>query len=262
MPTGYTHELLEKKLSFPQFALLCARAFGATILMRDDPFDKPIPDTFEPSESYSKWEQEYRDKVANLEAMDTQQRLNFGLSLKKERVTMLERELDRCSEEDKVMRDMQEEVREWQPPSPDHEGMKKFMLEQLGTSLHGDYYKDVLKEACLKSVMDYFNGELESARRMVESSQRNNQEEIERTNGRNLWVRQLRESLRVAGSSRDQRGIGGRSGKSRVTRKRAEVGVLGKHAEGIRLHQFRYRCYVHFVHHFRSMSFDGFDADA
>jgi hypothetical protein len=36
MPTGYTEKLMEKGQTFQQFALLCARNFGALVMMRDD----------------------------------------------------------------------------------------------------------------------------------------------------------------------------------------------------------------------------------
>src|ERR1044071_9143634 len=43
MPTGYTAKLYEgEDQSFEDFALGCARAFGASILMRDDSPNKPI----------------------------------------------------------------------------------------------------------------------------------------------------------------------------------------------------------------------------
>lgn len=37
MPTGYTSPLYEgKEISFEQFALRCARNFGALVMMRDE----------------------------------------------------------------------------------------------------------------------------------------------------------------------------------------------------------------------------------
>ena len=48
MPTGYT-DAIKDGITFQQFAMNCARAFGACVTMRDDPSDKPIPERFEPS---------------------------------------------------------------------------------------------------------------------------------------------------------------------------------------------------------------------
>ena len=45
MPTGYTAGILEGE-TFEQYALQCAKAFGALVMMRDEPSDAPIPDQF------------------------------------------------------------------------------------------------------------------------------------------------------------------------------------------------------------------------
>lgn len=51
MPTGYTHEVQSGEVTdFPTFTMQCARAFGALIMMRDDPSDAQIPEQFEPSD--------------------------------------------------------------------------------------------------------------------------------------------------------------------------------------------------------------------
>lgn len=58
MPTGYTSPLYEgKEISFEQFALRCARNFGALVMMREEPLDTPIPEKFNPCE-YCKREYE------------------------------------------------------------------------------------------------------------------------------------------------------------------------------------------------------------
>lgn len=47
MPTGYTHKIKDG-MTFKEYALRCARNFGALMDMRDDPMDAPIP-IFTPS---------------------------------------------------------------------------------------------------------------------------------------------------------------------------------------------------------------------
>ena len=42
MPTGYTAIIEDDpNCTFEQYLMRCARAFGATVTMRDDPLDKP-----------------------------------------------------------------------------------------------------------------------------------------------------------------------------------------------------------------------------
>src|SRR6185437_5714856 len=59
MPTGYTYPVTDGKITqFNDFAMSCARAFGALISMRDDPRDAPILDEIKPDTKY------YDDRIA------------------------------------------------------------------------------------------------------------------------------------------------------------------------------------------------------
>jgi hypothetical protein len=50
MPTGYTNKIYNgDKVTFPEYALTCARAFDALVMMRDDDNDAEIPNEFKPS---------------------------------------------------------------------------------------------------------------------------------------------------------------------------------------------------------------------
>jgi len=50
MPTGYTAAVQDGTIkTLSEYAMSCARAFGATITMRDEPSDAVIPDEFTPS---------------------------------------------------------------------------------------------------------------------------------------------------------------------------------------------------------------------
>lgn len=53
MPTGYTASVADgTTTTLRAFALQCARAFGATVTMRDDPMSAEIPERFEPGGFY------------------------------------------------------------------------------------------------------------------------------------------------------------------------------------------------------------------
>lgn len=70
MPTGYTADVASGKItSLRDFALICARGMGALVMMRDEPFDAPIPERFEPSVFYKKHLDEAKQELAALRAM-------------------------------------------------------------------------------------------------------------------------------------------------------------------------------------------------
>lgn len=67
MPTGYTAPIYEgKQITFPEFAMQCARAFGALIDMRDDPMDSPIPDAFVPDTYHARELVKAREQLADM----------------------------------------------------------------------------------------------------------------------------------------------------------------------------------------------------
>jgi hypothetical protein len=65
--TGYVHHMVEKNQTFPQFAMSCARAFGALIEMRDEGMDAKIPDEIKPEPYHKKAAAEARKELAAFE---------------------------------------------------------------------------------------------------------------------------------------------------------------------------------------------------
>lgn len=195
MPTGYTAKLMESGETFESFAMHCARAFGALVMMRDDSMDAPIP-VFEPSPYYTKSLAEHKEKHAILESMNSKQRLEYGEAEKAARVRMLEEWLRKDTEQNGRLIKMRDIVKAWTPPTTDHQGLKDFMLEQIGTSMNDlEYINKEITQAKAKTPILYFHDALDAELRGIEYSTQHLKEEIERTNGRNEWVQKLRESL-------------------------------------------------------------------
>lgn len=72
MPTGHTAKLYDgEDQSFQDFALGCARSFGALITMRDEPADAPIPESFEPDPDsyYARAVKRDTERLAELRSM-------------------------------------------------------------------------------------------------------------------------------------------------------------------------------------------------
>jgi len=86
MPTGYTAKLMESGQTFQDFVMQCARAFGACVMMRDDPMDAPIPERFEPSDYNVKRLAEAKAELVKLQAMTNDEKIAFGESKKAESI--------------------------------------------------------------------------------------------------------------------------------------------------------------------------------
>lgn len=193
MPTGYT-AAIKDGISFEQFALSCARAFGACITMRDEPSDAPIPDEFQPST----WNAERLAKsLAELDAVESMTDADCLAAAESEYAAAMARHEERMRENeslDLAYRSMLSDVLSWSPPSPDHEGLKAFMIEQIEESIKFDcgYSPEAPRRL---TGPQWRSAAISRLGRDISYHSKADAEEVERTAGRNRWVRQLRESL-------------------------------------------------------------------
>lgn len=200
MPSGYTADL-KLDTPFEEFAFRCARGMGALIMMRDEPMNAPIPDSFAPSTyEFKALESAIASKAAYSE-MSAQQLFDD--------IARHNAEMDRHAVESReryaTMRAAYERmiglVEAWQPPTEDHVNFKKFMLTQLRESLEWDCHEDRVDGYYpqFTGTPDEWRQQLiVKAERDIAYYQKAWQEEQDRTKGRNDWIRALRKSLHSA----------------------------------------------------------------
>lgn len=194
MPTGYTSDVSSGKVvAFADFAMNCARAFGALVMMRDEPLDAEIP-IFEFSNYHKDAEAVARVRLAEVAAWEP---IDADAAAEEVYVSALSRSGQRLEENLAIAQRYQamlEQVRVWTPPTLDHDGLKIFMREQLEESIKFDcgYIPDKPERL---SGSAYKAQELAKADRDIAYHVEKNAEEVKRTNERNEWVRALRESL-------------------------------------------------------------------
>lgn len=198
MPTGYTADIT-KDTTLEEFAMKCARAFGALILMRDDPQDAEIPE-FKPSDWHEKELAKATARIAELTSMtasqcDAEADKAWSASAKGRIRSKAESDKKRAAYQAVLAR-----VQAWTPPTPEHEGLKTFMAKQLAESIEFDCIDD--------ATVDLFNplapvtgaewreNEMKQAKQSVVYHANENAKEIARAKQRNKWVRDLRDSLR------------------------------------------------------------------
>lgn len=196
MPTGYT-AAIKDGISFEQFVWDCARAFGAMILMRDEPAGAPIPERFEPSDWNDKKLVAARDRLATLEAMSD---ADAVANARADYEQAVERHRERLAEiqtlSDKYHA-MLARVVQWEPPTADHQGLKEFMLQQLRQSIDFDCSTKYLVAPLLQPGAAWREAQIAQARKDIEYHTMERAEEVERTENRNAWLRALRESVPV-----------------------------------------------------------------
>ena len=202
MPTGYTHAVQEGKVTeFPAFAMQCARAFGALIMMRDDPNDAPIPERFEPPDYHLKALEGLRTELVEVQALDESSCDLRAAAQAAEGEQKLAESKTEKREHQKRYEAMLAKVRAWTPPTPEHAGLKKFMDEQLTESirfdcgslddetLHRIYHVERKTGAVWKAE------KLADIQRDIAYHEKQHAEEVARANSRNEWLSALRKSL-------------------------------------------------------------------
>lgn len=195
MPSTYTAPVQDGTITtLRDFAMLCARAFGATITMRDDPLSTPIPERFEPSSYYAEQLDEARSRLASLKALspmqaqrECQQQYSAAMARWRESTWEAARRRVRYIK-------MINHVEAWRPPTPDHDGLKGFMLRQIGESLDWDC-GERLNMPLLQRWPDWLRDQIAEAEREIIDYARNASKENERANSRTQWVQALRASL-------------------------------------------------------------------
>lgn len=195
MPTGYTQKLMENGQSFPDFVLGCARAFGACVMMRDDPQDTPIPE-FKPSDYNAKAKAEAEAEIARLEAMTPEERVAFGEERKAAALAIYRDLLERETAQNARLDVMRDQVEAWTAPTAGHLKLKKFMLQQINVSRH-DTSGAVARISELEKQGPefYYEEALRKARWSVEHHTKSQKEEEDRVAACNEWVRQLKQSI-------------------------------------------------------------------
>lgn len=196
--TGLTSLVAENdNVTLEQFAMRCARYFGALVDMRDLPFDAPVPEKFEPSDycrkRFEKAKAAYESFIANPPTYEDLER-QYNDYVAKE-TSLAEKE----KEHRKVIRQRYESmlarVMNWQPPTSEHEGLKTFMIDQLKNSIEWDCreYKPHISD---KESYIMCQASDESLKKDIDYWAKEWGKEIKRVNERNKWVADLRESLK------------------------------------------------------------------
>jgi len=196
MPTGYTLDLYDgKDITFEEFVLKCARAFGVLIDMRDEPIDAPIPERFEPSDYHLKELEKAKKRLKEIKKWDEEKAEQeaeraYRDALKKREEFIKKNKLIR-----KRYEDMLSKVQKWKPPTIEHESLKQFMIQQLVESIEYDCFIPEMPQHL--SGEEYKEQQIKKALSDIDYHEREYAEEVNRVYERNKWLLSLRESLKI-----------------------------------------------------------------
>lgn len=198
MPTGYTYRIENGEVKTgKEFLIMCAREFGACVTMRDKGVDEPIPEKFEPNDYYAEaLDRAFAkiDKYRNMTLDEAKALIDEEYEKKQEecRVAIID-ELKKG----KLYSKVQKEIEEWNPPTDAHTGLKKFALNQIKISTNDSgisYYEDEINRPKI-SPDEYIDINLSLAINDLTYAKKHMEEEKERVDERNAWIKDLRDSI-------------------------------------------------------------------
>jgi len=197
--TGYVHQLIDKKLDFRGWALTCMRNFGATVRYREEPLSKTVTEI--------KPDQHYFDSVVEAKkALADYEMLSLTEKIRKERTSLaaLLRDAKKQARKENAtnakLQKMLDQVNAWQSPSPDHDGLKTFMAEQLTLSMEKpDYYnKEIVRLEAVRTyneLLQRAKATAETLRNHVQYAEERLAKEIARTAKSTEWIQTALNSL-------------------------------------------------------------------
>lgn len=199
MPTGYTAKLCDEDISFQEFAMTCAKAMGACISMREESLDAPIPDRFQPSKYHLEKMQAAESELDRITKLSDEECATEAHTEYSTAFTYHTKEATKDIAKDRRLKLMLIEVRRWEVPTSDHQGLKDLMIEQIESTIKFDcgdsYHADKLKSLRCETPEEWRAVQMAKAKKDIDYHHKAYIEEVDRVESRNKWIKQLRESL-------------------------------------------------------------------
>lgn len=195
MPTGYTAAVADGTITdLRSFAMSCARAFGALVTMRDEPSSAPIPERLEPSTYYATEACRYRQRLAELERMSPSEAQRHCQQAHSIAMASWRRSTTENARQRVRYQAMLQKLHNWLPPTPDHDGLDRFMREQLQQSEDFDCsYREAMPR--IQRWPEWLEREILNTAEMAARYENLHREEVARVEQRNAWLMALRASL-------------------------------------------------------------------
>lgn len=188
MPTGYTAAICDGEQSFKEFVIHCACAFFYDTTA--------LPHKWTPNNYYKDRVAEQRAELAKVEKMGmADAEREEGKEYAKAQKEFDKSERQKIATKDRLQA-MRSKVADWAPPTNEHVALKKFMLEQIDSTIDfdtkpsGDAFRPKRK-----TWGDWMREKIADLKRDIEYDERHYAEEVKRAKQRNDWCDALRSSF-------------------------------------------------------------------
>jgi hypothetical protein len=191
MPTGYTADVCDgKKTTLKEFALSCAHAF--LVEMREESLDAAIPDEVKIDSYHSKEQAKAAAELERLKKLSTKDARAEMEAEHAKSMDAYKRNVAEVSRTNNRLQGMLHKVLAWDPPTKDHENLKKFMISQLEISMYTYEPEPPVKES---SAISWKNGKIHKAKSDIKYHSLQLATEEESARVRTEWIQALKKSL-------------------------------------------------------------------
>lgn len=199
MPTGYTAYIENGKITNgKEFLTLCCRAFGVCVDMREESLSTPIPNEFKMNDYYEKSLLDKREKLEKAKRMTIEEAKQQIMSSREAGNKELTRIIKKNKQLGEGYSKIREEIIKWMPPTTEHEGLKKFALEQIDISAPSkdtmDYYIEAINEK-EPTPEEYIENNIKRCEEDLKYAEKRYAEELKRVADNNKWLDDFRKSL-------------------------------------------------------------------
>ena len=204
MPTRYTAYIENGEITTgKEFLKLCTRAFGVAINQKEEPLLNPTHTKFEPDSYYKERYDRAIDRLKEVKDMSFDEALAQMREHYNKRIAGYKQFVESAIEKNKKYQKIRDEVEQWIPPTEDHNGIKKFALEQIDVSMTKQKYIDEYIELS-KQPLDDSNEAVEKYRaeyiddcqKEVNRAYESYKDELKRVADKNEFMLKFLESLR------------------------------------------------------------------
>lgn len=203
MPTGYTAFIEDGEITTgKEFLLLCSRAFGVAVDVKEEPLTVPTPMKFEP-ETYHKEKLDKAlkelNKIVDMTFEEVYEEMKIAFDSEKQKNLENARKSIRKNETyDRIRK----EVKNWNPPTSEHVGIKDFALEQIDKSkVSQRYINEYLEwenkefDGSKKAVDEYIREKLRSCNWNIDYHSKSWDEEVRRAADKTKFMKEFILSL-------------------------------------------------------------------
>lgn len=197
MPTGYTYAVQEGKVTtLDDFAQSCARAFLWQARDSEEKDLRRLVQSSHDKEYYERQVEQTTKEFKHLMTLSDEQWLDVYTVATEEHEAEQDERIARKMAEKARYESMIEKVRQWIPPSFEHEDLKDFMLKQLEDSLSFDCGDIMMERTAMPSFDAWRKYELMTAEQNMFRANNELIRVSSRDNSSTVWVDQLLESVK------------------------------------------------------------------